>query len=148
MNSTPTARLTVITLGVTDMKRSIAFYSALGFKRKMNLTGDEVAFFETGATALALFSWASLAEDAGIKAEPPPKAFRGVTLAWNCSSRDEVDAALAHALEKGGRLLKDVHATSYGGYCGFFLDPDDHLWEVVVAPGIDLMSDGRVSLPD
>ena len=144
----PVARLTVVTLGVADMRRSIAFYERLGFARKMRATGEEVAFFDTGASVLALYSWDKLAADAKLPGQPRPQAFRGVTLAWNCVSSREVDAVMAHAMAKGARLLKAAHRTDYGGYSGYFADPDDHPWEVVVAPGIEVMADGRVRLPD
>lgn len=142
------ARFTVVTLGVSDMRRSIAFYEALGFERTMKATGEEVAFFETGATALAIYPWSKLAAEAGLPAGSIAPGFRGVTLAWNCNSRGEVDAALAHALATGGKPIKPAQVTDYGGYCGYFADPDGHLWEVVVAPGIEVTEDGRVKLPD
>ncbi len=144
----PTARFTVVTLGVANMSRSIAFYEALGFRRKMPSTGEEVAFFDTGASVLALYPWDKLAADAKLDDEPRPTAFRGVTLAWNCSSAAEVVMVLKHALEQGAKLLKGAQQTDYGGYSGYFADPDDHPWEVVVAPGIEVTADGRVTLPD
>ena len=144
----PTARFTVITLGVTDMRRSIAFYERLGFRRKMHATGEEVAFFETGASVVAIYPWDKLAADAAVPDQPRPTTFRGVTLAWNCASPAEVDEVMAHALARGARLLKPARPTDYGGYAGYFLDPDGHVWEVVVAPGIEVTADGRVALPD
>ncbi|MGJ4951312.1 VOC family protein [Bradyrhizobium sp. HKCCYLS20291] len=140
-------RFTVITLGVSEMPRSIAFYASLGFARKFADTGEAVAFFDTGATVLALYPWQALAREAGLPEQPRPPAFRGVTLAWNCRSEAEVDAVLAAAVEKGAVLLKPAHTTHYGGYCGYFADPDGHVWEAVVAPGIEVGDDGRVRLP-
>jgi predicted lactoylglutathione lyase len=140
--------LTVVTLGVDDMKRSIAFYNALGLVQKFRATGEEVAFFEAGAVVLALFSWDKLAEDAALAAVPRPPAFRGMTLARNCRSEAEVDALMAHALEIGATLLRPAEKTSYGGYRGYFADPDGHAWEAVVAPGLHLKDDGRLALPD
>ena len=144
----PPARFTVITLGVSDVGASARFYEALGFVRKMRATGDAVAFFETGGTALALYPWDKLAEEAAVPDQPRPPAFRGVTLAWNCMSEAEVDRAMAHALATGGRLVKPAQRTSYGGYAGYFVDPDDHLWEIVVAPGLSVMDSGLLALPD
>jgi uncharacterized protein len=144
----PTPRLTVITLGVGDMRRSIAFYGALGFKRKFRDTGEAVAFFETGGAVLALFPWDELAKDATAPIGPRPSAFRGTTLAWNCNSRAEVDIVLDFAVAQGAALLKPARATDYGGYGGYFTDPDGHVWEAVVAPGIDVGDDGRLRLPD
>ena len=71
-----------------------------------------------------------------------------MTLAWNCNSREEVDEVWHFALSKGATLLKAAHKTDYGGYSGYFCDPDGHLWEVVVAPGIGVGDDRRVHLPD
>ena len=115
-------RFTVITLGVAEMRRSIAFYTSLGFARKFQATGEAVAFFDTGGTVLALYPWDALAHDAGVPDAPRPQAFRGVTLAWNCRSEAEVDAALASAVEKGTNLLKSGQQTDYGGYSGYFAD--------------------------
>jgi uncharacterized glyoxalase superfamily protein PhnB len=145
---TPSAALTVVTLGVADMRRSIRFYDALGLRRRMKATGDDVAFFAAGGVVIGLWSWESLAEDAGMPAGPRPTAFRGTTLAWNCATRDDVDAVFAHALSVGATRLRSPEATFYGGYRGYFADPDGHVWEVVQAPGIEVTSDGRVTLPD
>ena len=144
----PVPRFTVVTLGVGDMRRSIAFYEALGFARKLRITGEEVAFFDTGATVLALYSWEKLALDAELADQPRLAAFRGVTLAWNCRSEAEVDQVLDFAVAQGARLLKPAHRTGYGGYSGYFADPDDHPWEVVVAPGVEVGDDNRVHLAD
>jgi len=148
MPKLPIPRLTVITLGVADMRRSIAFYEALGFVRKMRATGEVVAFFETGATAIGLFPWDRLADDATLPDQPRPVAFRGTTLAWNCYSPEEVDEVIEFAVSKGARRLNAAHKTDYGGYSGYFADPDGHPWEAVVAPGIEVGLDRRVHLPD
>ena len=144
----PVARLTVITLGVGDMRVSSAFYEALGFARKFRATGEEVAFFETGGAVIGLYPWSKLALDAEQPDQPRPSAFRGVTLAWNCRTAEEVDAVLAFAVAKGAVLMKSAHRTDYSGYSGYFADPDGHPWEVVVAPGIEVGEDRRVHLPD
>jgi predicted lactoylglutathione lyase len=107
-----------------------------------------VAFFDTGATVIGLFPWDQLAQDVRLADSPRPKTFRGVTLAWNCASRAEVDTVLAFAISKGAALLKAAHETDYGGYSGYFGDADNHPWEVVVAPGIEVGEDRRVHLPD
>ena len=144
----PVPRLTVITLGVTDIRASIAFYDALGFSRRLKATGEAVAFYDTGGPVLALYPWDHLAADAQLPDDPRPVAFRGMTLAWNCATRDEVDAVLAFALSKGAKLVKVAHETDYGGYSGYFADPDGHPWEVVVAPGIEVGDDRRVHLAE
>jgi uncharacterized protein len=106
MRKPPVPRLTVLTLGVADMRRSIAFYEALGFARKFRATGEAVAFFDTGATVIGLFPWDQLAQDAMLPEHPRPGAFRGVTLAWNCRSTEEVDDVLDFAISRGAKLLK------------------------------------------
>ena len=93
--------LTAVTLGVRDVPASARFYEALGFTRKFRATGDDIAFFEAGGVALVVWDWKQLAEDAAEDDEPRPKTFRGTTLAWNCTSPAEVDAALAKALAAG-----------------------------------------------
>ena len=144
----PLPRLTVITLGVSDIRASIAFYDALGFSRRLKATGEAVAFYDTGGPVLALFPWGRLAADAALPDHPRPTAFRGMTIAWNCRTRDEVDAVMAFALGKGAKLVKAAHETDYGGYSGYFTDPDGHPWEVVVAPGIEVGEDRRVHLAE
>ena len=146
--SPPIPRFTVITLGVSNMRASIAFYEALGFARKFHATGEAVAFFDTGGTVIGLFPWDQLAEDVTLPDQPRPKAFRGMTMAWNCASTEEVDAVLDFAVSKGASLLKPAHKTDYGGYSGYFGDPDNHPWEVVIAPSIEIGDDRRVHLPD
>ena len=144
----PVARLTMVTLGVSNVRASIAFYEALGFVRKFKATGEVVAFFDTGGTAIGLFPWDELAHDVTLSGQPRPQAFRGMTLAWNCRTTEEVDAVLDFAISKDASLLKPAQKTDYGGYSGYFADPDNHPWEVVVAPGIEVGEDRRVHLPD
>ena len=144
----PVPRLTVITLGVSDIRASTAFYDALGFSRRLKATGEAVAFYHTGGPVLALYPWDRLAADAKLPDDPRPSAFRGMTLAWNCRTREEVDTVLAFALGKGARLLKAAHETDYGGYSGYFADLDGHPWEVVVALGIEVGEDRRVHLAE
>jgi uncharacterized glyoxalase superfamily protein PhnB len=142
------ASLTVVTLGVADVGMSIKFYEALGLQRRMKATGEDIAFFAAGGVVIGLWSWDMLAEDAGVSPAPRPDAFRGMTLAWNCAQAAEVDAAFALALKAGATSLKAPEKTFYGGYRGYFADPDGHVWEVVTAPGIEVLPDGRVTLSD
>jgi predicted lactoylglutathione lyase len=144
----PVPRLTVITLGVNDIRASIAFYDALGFARRLKASGEAVAFYDTGGPVLALYPWDLLAADAVLQDAPRPSTFRGVTLAWNCRTREEVDQVLAFAVGNGASLLKAAQETHYGGYSGYFADPDGHAWEVVVAPGIEVGEDRRVHLAE
>ncbi|HEY6254775.1 MAG TPA: VOC family protein [Xanthobacteraceae bacterium] len=142
-------RLTAVTLGVRDFQTSLRFYEALGFARKLSATGDQIAFLDAGGVVLALYRWDELAQDAALAPLPvAPAVFRGTTLAWNCASRAEVDAAFARALAAGAKLLKPAQATSWGGYSGYFADPDRHPWEIVHAPGLPLSPAGQLRLPD
>src|SRR6266851_4846120 len=122
----PVARLTMITFGVGNMRASIAFYEALGFARKFRATGETVAFFETGGTAIGLFPWDQLAQDVTLPEHPRTHAFRGVTLAWNCRTMPDVDAVVKCAVAKGAPRLKPAHKTDYGGDSGYFADLDGH----------------------
>jgi predicted lactoylglutathione lyase len=142
------ARLNVVTLGVLDFAASVAFYEALGFERRFKATGDEIAFFDAAGLVLSLFRWDMLAEDALVAAAPRPQAFRGTTLAQMCRTDGEVDALMAKAIAVGATILKPAQNTSFGGYSGYFADPNGHVWEAVRAPGFAFAHDGRVTLPD
>jgi catechol 2,3-dioxygenase-like lactoylglutathione lyase family enzyme len=141
-------RLNVVTLGVTDFERSVRFYQDLGFERRMKETGDAIAFFDAGGMIVSLFRWDMLAEDARVPAQPRPQAFRGITLARMCRSDKDVDALMTTALTAGATLLKHAQKTEYGGYSGYFADPDGHAWEAVRAPGFKFVASGRVTLPE
>ena len=142
----PQAILSLVTLGVSDLKRSIEFYEALGFQRKVR-GADGVGFFQAGACAFAVWPLVELAKDANLKAEDTPR-FRGVALAWNCRSESEVDVAVERARAAGGSVPKLPHKTPWGGYAGYFADPDGHLWEVAYNPHFPLSEDGRLLIPD
>ena len=140
-------RLTVVTLGVRDFHASLRFYEALGFERKLRVTGEEVAFLDAGGVVLALWHWNLLAEDEALPADPI-STYRGTSLAWNCKTPEQVDAAFARALAAGAKPLRSPSKTDYGGYRGYFADPDGHAWEVVQAPGFAFTEDGRLILPE
>jgi predicted lactoylglutathione lyase len=140
-------RLTAVTLGVGDVRESAAFYERLGFERKFPETGDEIAFFEAGGFVLAVWDWTKLGDDAAKPVNPVPQAFRGSTLAWNCRTKSDVDANFIHAIKAGGMSLRTPGATDYGGYRGYFADPDGHVWEIVNAPGFELADNGTLLLP-
>ena len=144
----PAPKLTVVTLGIRDMAASVRFYEALGFERKVRATGDEIAFYQAGGVVLALWDWDKLAEDSVIASQPRPQTFRGSTLAWNCATPAEVDAVFAKAIDVGAGLLRRPEKTEYGGYRGYFSDPDGHVWEAVQAPGFAFTDDGRLILPN
>ena len=144
--SVPQAILSLVTLGVSNLDRSIAFYEALGFQRKAK-KAQGVGFFQAGAIAFAVWPADELAKDARTAASPAP-VFRGVALAWNCRSDAEVDAVIESARGAGGTVPKAGQKTFWGGYAGYFADPDGHLWEVAHNPGFPLTDDGRLTLPD
>jgi len=143
-----TPRLNAVTLGVSDFARSVRFYQDLGFERRFKATGDDIAFFDAGGLVLSLFRWDMLADDAQLPAKPRPEAFHGVTFAQLCGTDAEVDALMSKALAAGATLLKPAQKTSFGGYSGYFADPDGHSWEAVRAPGFEFTADGQVTLPD
>jgi catechol 2,3-dioxygenase-like lactoylglutathione lyase family enzyme len=116
------AHISLITLGVADIGRAAQFYERLGFRRKMRKQ-DGVAFFEAGPIALSLYGKDALAADADLDAEKAA-GFRATSLAWNCPDEGTVDAVLALAAKSGGTLLKQGHKIFWGGYVGFFEDPD------------------------
>lgn len=137
-------RITLITLGVADIAASRAFYERLGFKASSDSNAD-VTFMSAGGVALALFGRAALAADAAV--ENAPCGFSGVTLAHNVRSPAEVDTAMAEASAAGAVIKKPAAATFWGGYAGYFADPDGHLWEVAHNPFWPLDAEGRVVLP-
>ena len=124
-------RMSMITLGVDGMKRAVAFYQeGLGFPRY----GDDenVAFFNLNGTWLGLYGRKALAEDAGVA--PEGSGFNSFAIAHNVHSEEEVDAVMAHAVEAGAELVKQPQKVFWGGYSGYFKDPDGHLWEVAHNP--------------
>jgi catechol 2,3-dioxygenase-like lactoylglutathione lyase family enzyme len=131
------AHLSLVTLGVADLDRSIAFYEALGWQRS-NASETSIAFFSLGAVHLALFDVEALADDA--RQAPPSggsghvREFRGVTLAINVRSRDAVDRFHGEFLAAGAVVEKAPETTEWGGYSGYVADPDGHLWELAYNP--------------
>ena len=142
----PTACLSLVTLGVSDLAKSTAFYEALGFRRRSH-GADGVAFFDAGGVILSLWPTAELAQDAEI-ASANPSDFRGMSLAWNCKSASEVDRAFARATAAGATLIRSARTVFWGGYTAYFADPDGHLWEVAHNPQFPFSADGRLLVPD
>jgi len=137
-------RISIVTLGVTDLDRAHRFYRALGWR------GQEVArtvFFQAGGLALVLWDRAALAADCGLPADPHV-GFGGIALAHNVRSPAEVDDLLRDAAAAGGRIAVPARVTFYAGYAGVFLDPDGHPWEVAHNPGLPLTEGGELIVPD
>jgi uncharacterized protein len=136
-------RLSLVTLGVADLARSRRFYEeGLGWRRGNE--HEEVVFYQLGGSILALFARNSLAADAGLS--PEGQGFGGIALAYNTRTREEVDQVLAEAEAAGATILKPAHEAFWGGYSGYFADPDGHSWEVAWNPGWTVESDGSVRL--
>jgi len=137
-------RVTLITLGVADLAAARAFYARLGWVEHGD-SQEGVAFFQLNGAALALFGAADLAADQGR-----PGAALGtgaITLAQNFASEAEVDAAYQAALAAGGKPLKAPEKVFWGGYSGYWADPDGHVWEVAMNPFWPLAADGSLTLP-
>ena len=123
--------LSLVTLGVADLERAKNFYIALGWTA-LQLPSEGVVFFELDGIMLSLFPRGELARDAGVEDSKP--GFSGISLAHNVGSQKEADAALAHALSCGAKLVKPMQKVFWGGYSGYFADLDGHLWEVAHNP--------------
>jgi catechol 2,3-dioxygenase-like lactoylglutathione lyase family enzyme len=137
-------RLSLVTLGVTDLARSRRFYEALGW------TGQEVeqtVFIQAGGIALVLWGRAELAADAGVE-DPGPSPFGGIVLAHNVRERPQVDQVITVAESAGATVTRRPVETFYGGYAACFADPDGHLWEVAHNPGFPIDDEGRITIPD
>jgi predicted lactoylglutathione lyase len=135
-------RVSLITLGVSDVVRSRAFYEALGWTTSAEPDAD-VVFFQTGGMIVALWSRARLATDTVVE---DPGGWGGVALAHNVRSPVEVDAVLAEAEMAGAKIARSGAQTFWGGYSGVFVDPDGHAWEIAHNPFWTLAEDGSVSL--
>jgi uncharacterized protein len=138
-------RLSLITLGVTDLARSREFYERLGWRRSM-AKSEGVVFFQAVGIAVALYPRHEIAKDANISSEG--RGFCGISLAYNARSREEVDAVLAEAETAGAKLLKPAQEAFWGGYSGYFADPDGFPWEVPWNPSFPIAQDGSIRLPE
>ena len=139
-------RVSLITLGVNDLARARRFYeSGLGWKVS-GASNDDVVFIQlAGGVGLGLFSRKSLAEDAHLS--DAGTGFSGITLAQNLDSKEAVDRAMDRAIAAGGKLLKKPQDVFWGGYSGYFADPEGHIWELAWNPFFPLTEDGGIVLP-
>jgi uncharacterized protein len=138
-------RLHLMTLGVADLGRAAKFYEALGMKRHLKKS-EGVAFFDAGGVVISLYGREALERDAGL--EGASSGFGGSSLAFNVSSEKAVDDALNAAEKAGAKILKSGRRVFWGGYIGYFRDPDGHVWEVAHNPQFSFNERGQLVLPD
>ena len=138
-------RVSIITLGVADLERSRAFYEKLGWRQSMGKS-DGIIFFQAGGMAFALYPREELAKDVNVSGEGG--GFAGIALAYNARSREDVDAVMAEVEAAGAKLLKPAQEAFWGGYSGYFADPDGFLWEVAWNPFFPIAKDGAIQIPE
>ena len=139
-------RITLITLGVSDLARAVRFYrDGLGWPTTYS-EGAGIAFFNTAGTRLALYPLDELAADISPDTQPSRTGFGGITLAHNVRTKPEVAAVLALAERAGARIVKPAQEAAWGGHSGYFCDPDGYHWEVAWNPYTPLDEDGFMSL--
>lgn len=136
-------RISIVTLGTHDLARASAFWEAMGLERRVKQY-EGVAFFQLNGLMLGLWPFEKLAEDCRLPGGLPAG---GVTIAYNTRSEGEVDTVLAQAVAAGATLQVAAHKAFWGGYSGYFLDPDGHPWEVAYNPFFALQPNGDVILP-
>src|SRR4051812_45233730 len=136
-------RVSLVTLGVTDLARARAFYEALGWTTRAE-PGADVVFFQAGGMVLALWGRAELTEDSGVT---DSGGWGGVALAYNTRSPEEVDEVIEQARAAGASIPRAGAETFWGGYSGVFVDPDGHPWEVAHNPRWIIHDDGSLELP-
>lgn len=136
-------RISIITLGVRDLKKSRKFYDALGWKMSTNDEEAEniIAYNMSNGVALGLFGYDALAHDANVDADG--SGFRGVTIAYNVDNKEDVATVLTEAEKAGGKIVKSAQDVFWGGHSGYFSDPDGHLWEVAYNPFSPLGPNGE-----
>lgn len=140
-------RISVITLGVSSLEQSYRFYKELGLPTEMTPDGGIVVFSTTG-TRLSLYHYDKLAEDVGIEVPKDAKdkvVFPGITLAHTTRARKDVDDIMKLARKAGGIIVKEAQDVFWGGYSGYFSDPDGYLWEVNYSDGFKFDKDGSIS---
>jgi uncharacterized protein len=138
-------RISIVTLGTNDMDRAVAFWEAMGWPRRAKAF-TAIAMFQCGPVAFAIYPFEKLADDCGMTDRGP--GFGGFTIAHNMPSKAAVDELLATAVANGATLQKPAHEAFWGGYSGYFLDPDGHPWEVAYNPFVAMGPNGEMLLPD
>lgn len=138
-------KISMVTLGVSDIVKSTAFYESLGWCPSGESKTGKITFFDMGGVIFGLYPREALADDAQVSSDGG--GFRGVAVSFNASSKAEVDTVLADAVKCGGKLVKPAEDVFWGGYGGYFSDPDGHLFEVAYNPFWELDESGTVILP-
>jgi predicted lactoylglutathione lyase len=136
-------RLSLVTLGISDLDRARKFYEGMGWKTGAKVA-DDVVFFQAGGMVVSLWGRDQLAEDSAVT---DGGGWGGVTLAYNTRSPEEVDEVIEQARAAGATIGREPGDTFYGGYSGIFIDPDGHPWEVSHNPSWTIEDDGSVTLP-
>ena len=139
----PTARVSIISLGVDDLKAATEFYTALGWQ-KSAMSQDQISFMKGSNIVLGLYGREALANDAGV--ENTAKGFSGITLALNMQSRDAVDKFALRVEQNGGKIIKQPQEVFWGGYSGYFTDLDGHLWEIAHNPFAGFDAQGNLDV--
>jgi uncharacterized protein len=140
------SRINIVTLGVSDIPAATEFYQALGWNKSESQSNDDISFFQLDNLILAMYGLKGLIEDACIDGDlSVPSA---VTLAINLPSEVDVDRFLQNITKVGGTLVKPAAKAFWGGYSGYFADPDGHRWEVAFNPFFPLDENGMIQLPD
>jgi predicted lactoylglutathione lyase len=134
-------RISIITLGVADLARATSFYESLGWRRSSS-SMPTITFFEMQGSVLGLYEWSALADDAKVPADG--SGFRGVALAMNVGSIEEVDAVFAEWVAAGAAPMVEPHKAFWGGYSSYVADLDGHLWELAYNPYASIDDDGRL----
>jgi len=135
-------RLSIITLGVSNIAKLTEFYENVFGWRKLPTSNERITFFELNGLLLGLYGRAELAEDAGVPATG--QGFEGLSLAYNTRTKEEVDALVATLEAKGARVVKRPKEVFWGGYSSYIADPDGHLWEIAFNPYLQLDKQGNV----
>jgi len=142
-------RVSLITLGVADLKRATRFYEdVVGWKAAPG--PPEIAFFDLGGVVFSLYPHADMARDMNIAPDDAgdigARAYHGFGLSHNARSKEDVDQIFARLRDKGATIVKEPEETFWGGYSGNFRDPDGHNWEVAYNPFWEIKEDGRISM--
>ena len=135
-------RISLLTLAVGDLKRSVAFYEAIGWTRSR--VDEGVAFFQLGPIVLSLYPRNSLADD--MQVSPHGEGLAGITIAHNVRSNEDVDTAVALFVSAGGTIIRPAFTAPWGGYICYVADPDGHVWEIAHVPGSTIHPDGSFTI--